>query len=181
MTKRRRRRRRRRGGEGAGIQNQKQEPHTKMWGKRVQSSNLLGTGEEHLCLTTPLSCFLGVTLETGILSWMCTFLPLWVLHTCYFLLFLPPLPPLSPRLSAAPSGLCLLLPYAILLHLSRCWCFALLLVLFCADTLPCARAGFLCASFFHPALPTSLSLFFLLVACSLCVLSAFIVFPLGSP
>ena len=68
-------------GGGAGIQNQKQEPHTKMWGKRVQSSNLLGNGEEHLCLTTPLSCFLGVTLETGILSWMCTFLPLWV-HGC---------------------------------------------------------------------------------------------------
>lgn len=127
---------------------------------------------------------LDVHLPASVGPWMQDALlgtPLSVLHTCYFLLFLPPLPPLSPRLSAAPSGLCLLLPYAILLHLSRCWCFALLLVLFCADTLPCARAGFLCASFFHPALPTSLSLFFLLVACSLCVLSAFIVLPLGSP
>ena len=98
------------------------------------------------------------------------------------LLFLPPLPthptPLSPP--AHSSGVCLFLPVAVLLQLSPllwfCFvaCCAWWCLLFCVPGLgSCVLSP--------PAFPPFLSLFGLLVVCSLCLFSAFVVLSFVSP
>ena len=92
---------------------------------------------------------------------------------CSFLLPTHPVLSLSPPL---PPGVFSFLPSAVLLQSSRCWlvvlccvfCFALLL--FCLPGL-----GSVC--FLHPSLPLSFLLFCMLVVCSPCLFSAFVVSP----
>ena len=97
-------------------------------------------------------------------------------------LLLPPLPthptPLSPP--AHSSGVCLFLPVAVLLQLSPllwfCFvaCCAWWCLLFCVPGLgSCVLSP--------PAFPPFLSLFGLLVVCSLCLFSAFVVLSFVSP
>ena len=103
-------------------------------------------------------------------------------HPFVSLLFLPPLPthptPLSPP--AHSSGVCLFLPVAVLLQLSPllwfCFgaCCAWWCLLFCVPGLgSCVLSP--------PAFPPFLSLFGLLVVCSLCLFSAFVVLSFVSP
>ena len=94
-----------------------------------------------------------------------------------FLIVLSSFPPtrsfLSPPL---PPGVFLFLPSAVLLQSSRCW-LVLLCCVFCFALLLFCLPGLGSVCFLHPSLPLSFLLFCMLVVCSPCLFSAFVVSP----